>query len=102
MHWKYIIEGVIIICCAISNYNIINTYKNNYLIEQFTIKQLIHQEYRCIRHFDDREHNKYQNEKCKDYLPNYIQFIMQKYRYISIFYLQNFLVIIFIIIIHLL
>jgi hypothetical protein len=102
MHWKHITEGIIIICCVFSNYNMINTYNKNYVPDKFTIKHLIKEEYRCIRYFSDDVFNRYQNTKCKNYLPNYIEFILQKSRYITLFYLQNFLVIIVVIIINLL
>ena len=87
---------------VISNYHAIIEYNSNYEPENFTIKHMLEPKYRCIRYFDDKQYSKYYHIKCADYLYDYTDFMLERSRYIYIFYIRNMIAAVLLVLFHLL
>ncbi len=89
MKLKHIVEITIIIAICISNYMIYVQYYTEYVPENFNIKQLQDKNYRCIRYFDEKNYDRYSHHSCKNYMHEYINFKLERSRYIFMYYAHN-------------
>ena len=89
---KYSMLFVIVVIMFISNYMMIMEYQNEYVPDNFDIEKIIHQKFRCIRYFNDKRVNTYQQRKCRDYTHEYVEFILERSRYIHLMYAYNFVI----------
>lgn len=79
----------IVVIVVVTNYMIITEYNNEYVPDDFSIKQMLDQRYRCIRYFNDKVYSNYMHIKCRDYVYDYTAFILERSRYIYMFYAHN-------------
>ncbi len=80
---------------------LINEYFNEYTPDNFDIIKLLEKKYRCIRYFNEKHVDKYQQSLCQAYLVDYLEFKLEKSRYIFIYYSYNIVMISLILIIYL-
>lgn len=92
----------IVSALCISNYLLIIEYYNEYVPENFAIDKLLDKKFRCIRFFYDKINDKYAHMSCKEYHKDYIDFLLEKSRYVYMFYTHNVIIISLIIIFYLL
>ena len=86
---KILVLVSIISIVVMTNYMILTEYNNEYYPDNFSIEHMSDQKYRCIRYFNDKLYNKYMYVKCKDYVYDYTDFILERSRYICMFYAHN-------------
>ena len=92
MQTKTLVQIVFLAAILASNYLLVLEYQEEYVPDNFDIRKLLHQKYRCIRYFNDKEHNKYLHQKCSDYAYDYTEFVLERSRYIYMFYVYNFVI----------
>lgn len=93
MKVKTVLLSAMIIALCISNYLLISEYFNEYDPDNFGIKKLLNKKYRCIRFFHDKGIDKYTYRSCKAYEHDYGAFILEKSRYIYMYYAHNLILI---------
>jgi hypothetical protein len=74
---------------VMSNYVTVSMYFDEYYPEYFNMEKLMDIRYRCYRYFNDKVNNGYMCTKCKPYIYDYKNFILEKNRYIFAFYAHN-------------
>lgn len=89
MKLKHIVELTIIIAVCLSNYMIAMQYYAEYDPNHFTVKQLQDKQYRCIRYFDEKDYDRYSHHLCKNYMHDYLNFKLERSRYIMMYYAHN-------------
>lgn len=67
-------------------------YFKNYVPEYFDIEKLLDKKYRCIRYFEDKDFNTYNDKQCQPYIYHYMLFKLEKSRYIYMHYAYNLIV----------
>ncbi len=93
MNFKYVIGGAMLMMLTLSNYFLISEYMTEYVPENFDIKKLLDKKYRCIRYFDEKNYNKFTHNSCKALLHDYVDFKLEKSRYIYAYYAHNSIII---------
>jgi hypothetical protein len=101
MKLKNLVELTIIIALCLSNYMIIMQYYNEYVPENFSIKQLLDKQYRCIRYFHAKQYDKFAYNSCKKYTHDYVEFQLERSRYIYMYYSHNLIMVSMFVIFHL-
>lgn len=89
MNIKHIIQATYIAALLLSNYLIILEYQQEYVPDNFDIYKLLDLKYRCIRYFNDNKYNRYQEHKCNTHIYDYTEFVLERSRYICLFYAYN-------------
>ena len=102
MQMKTIVFLSMLSALCISTYLLIIEYYNEYAPENLIIHKLLDKKYRCIRFFHDKVIDKYAYISCKMYHTDYIDFLLEKSRYVYLFYAHNVIIISLTIIIYLL
>lgn len=102
MQFKTFIFSVIIVTMMISNYYSFVEYNEEYVVENFNIYKLMDTRYRCYRIFTDGTNNSYNYNKCKVYIYDYKNFVLERNRFIFALCLQNVVIINLIIIFYVL
>lgn len=92
MQTKYLVQIVFIAAILVSNYLFVLEYHNEYVPDNFGIRKLLDQKYRCIRYFNEGTHSRYMDHKCMDYVYDYKHFTLEKSRYIYMFYMYNIII----------
>ena len=64
-----------------------------YVSENFDIKKLLEKKYRCIRYFDEKNYDKFSHNSCKPFFYDYVEFKLEKARYIYAYYAHNAIVV---------
>lgn len=102
MQFKTFLQTMVLIGVLCSNYFIILEYYDEYVPDNFGIQKLIDPKYRCIRYFYDKVDNAYLHNKCKPYIYDYTAFLLEKSRYIYVYYAYNMCIAILFVIFHIL
>lgn len=92
---------IVMMITTIINIIIITNYFYKYVPSHFNHTRLLDKKYRCIRYFAEKEYYKYMHQSCQEYNYDYIQFVIEKSRYIYSYYTYNFIMINLCIIIYL-
>lgn len=101
MKLKHVIELTFIIAFCLSNYMTMIEYYNEYVPEYFSAYKLLQKHNRCIQYFNENNYDRYTHYRCKDYMQDYIEFQLEKSRYIYLYYAHNAVMISIFIIFHL-
>ncbi len=80
---------------------IIIQYYNEYVPENFSIKQLLDKQYRCIRYFNTKQYDKFAHNSCKNHIHDYIEFQLERSKYIYMYYAHNLIMVSMFVIFHL-
>ena len=89
MKLKHVVELTIIIAICLSNYMISTQYYSEYDPKHFSFNQILDKRYRCIRYFDEKDYDRYSHYSCKNYMHDYINFKLERSRYILMYYAHN-------------
>ena len=88
---KRLLIALFILFMVTVNYLIIIEYFQNYVSDYFDIEKLLTKKYRCIRYFEERDHDKFTDRQCEPYVYEYMLFKLEKSRYVYMHYAYNFI-----------